>query len=106
MDSTVSSGGWVSVWSSWSDWNTWIETGIPEVEEVQVEIWNPKLVYLRKYVYNEQTKTTQQFFVPWMLFEVLTWNDDKKMIYPGEYVTVPLVKDFIDNESSGWMKVY
>lgn len=106
MASTVSSDSWVSVWSSWSDWNPWIGTNAPEVEEVQVEIWNPKLVYLRKYVYNEQTKTTEQFFVPWMLFEVLTKNDDEKMIYPGEYVAVPLVKDFVDNESGGWMKVY
>jgi hypothetical protein len=31
---------------------------------------------------------------------VLTKNDDAKMIYPGEYVTVPLVKDFLDNDNS------
>jgi hypothetical protein len=27
------------------------------------------------------------------------------MIYPGEYVTVPLVKDFLDNDNS-WVKTY
>lgn len=67
-------------------------------EEIQVEIWNPKLVYLRKYTYKEWN--SEEYFVPGLMFEVLTSMDSKKWIYPGEYVTIPLVKDFIENENS------
>lgn len=67
-------------------------------EEIQVEIWNPKMVYLRKYTYKEWK--SEEYFVPWLMFEVLTPMDSDKWIYPWEYVTIPLVKDFIENEKS------
>ena len=106
----------VSIWSAWSlgvsGWNAWmampaqpIENPSIKYEEVQVEIWNAKIVYLRKYVYNSETNTTDQYFVPWILFKVLTKNDDVKMIYPWEYITVPLVKDFL-NTDNVWVKAY
>ncbi|MDD3646163.1 MAG: hypothetical protein PHH06_02015 [Candidatus Gracilibacteria bacterium] len=67
-------------------------------EEIQVEIGNPKLVYLRKYTYKEGK--SEEYFVPGLMFEVLTPSNNEKGIYPGEYVTVPLVKDFIESENS------
>lgn len=111
MDATVKNEAWVSEWSSGSEWIvvTWATLDAPssmpaqapvEPEEINVEIWNPQIVYLRQYIYNEQTQTSEQYFVPGMKFDVLTPSDDTKMIYPGETVTVPLVKDFLNTNTN------
>lgn len=68
--------------------------------EVNVDLWNPKLVYLRKYIYNEEERKSEEFFIPWILFEVLTKQDLEKWIYPWNYVWVPLVWKFVDNNDS------
>ncbi len=111
MDATVKNEAWVREWSSGSEWTvaTWATLDAPssmpaqapvEPEEINVEIWNPQIVYLRQYIYNEQTQTSEQYFVPGMRFDVLTPSDDAKMIYPGETVTVPLVKDFLNTNTN------
>ena len=108
--SSATWGEWVVEWSTWSAWSSEVVDAPTldtlETEKILVEIWNSKLVYLRKYVYNDKENVTEQYFVPWILFEVLTKSDYKKGIYPGEYITVPLVKSFLDNDNWGWMKVY
>lgn len=97
MDNVVSSSEWnIWEWVSWSVWwNSW-EKVENQIEEVQVEIWNAKIVYLKRYVYENESFKNKIYYVPAILFEVLTKQDPEKDIYPWEYITVPLVKDFMN----------
>jgi hypothetical protein len=67
-------------------------------EEIQVEIWDAKLVYFRKNIFNKEKNLQEEYFVPGLLFKVLTPMDNEKSIYPWEYITVPLVWEFLEND--------
>ena len=73
--------------------------GNEESEIIPVDVWEVRLVYIIKNIYDAKNNMSKEYFVPGLLFKVLTQYDTEKMIYPWEYITVPLVwwyTDYID----------
>ncbi len=70
-----------------------------DFEKINIDIWEAKLVYLRKNSYDSKTNNSEEYFVPWLLFKVLTPNDNEKNIYPWEFVSVPLVWGFLNEDA-------
>lgn len=71
------------------------------IEEEEIEIWNAKIIYLRKYVYNSKDNILEEYFIPWLLFEVLKENNSRNINYFWKYISIPLVWEFIkDNQET------
>lgn len=68
-------------------------------DEVKVEVWDAKIVYIREYIYNSENNVSEEYFVPWLLFKVFTETDSSNMIFPWNYVSIPLVWDFLEKNN-------
>jgi hypothetical protein len=79
-------------------YNSFADDKNTKTEDIQVEIWDAQLVYLKQYTFSKENNSNDEYFVPGLMFKVFTESDYEKMIFPWEYVTVPLVWSFIDND--------
>ncbi len=77
-------------------WRYWLyENGYNEGEykEINVELENPKIIYINYYIYNYENNTSDEYFIPAISFDIIKDESNSNYIYNNS-VIVPLVKDF------------
>lgn len=78
-------------------WRFWLENEIPEnAKYIDILLKNPTLQYISTYKYENFSQ--EQFLIPAVVFEIEQKED---INYYGEYISVPLLKDFYRYDEQG-----